>query len=301
MRRFVAVLVTASVVSSAVWAATRPSIPSAWRTADIQIDGNDAEWTSTLAAVPAPSAVASMSVENDATHVFVRIRTSDPATMQQIVRGGLLVWFDAKGGDAKTFGIKYPVGTPPPNPDADQRPTRDREQADSGGQRRPGPPLRAPRDRRRQGETPEDLLALVPNRLEVYGPKEDDIRSLVLAYATGLSVSLARAEDGLVYELKVPLQKDAGHPYAIGTTVGASVGFGLQSPRIASAGGGLLAGMAGMAGGGMGGGRPGGGQPGGGPPPRGGEPGSGDGKKPPAPPKPFVLWQTLVLAKGAGS
>ena len=140
MRRCVAVLVTASVVSSAVWAATRPSIPSAWRTADIQIDGNDAEWTSTLAAVPAPSAVASMSVENDATHVFVRIRTTDPATMQQIVRGGLLVWFDAKGGDAKTFGIKYPVGTPPPNPDADQRPTRDREQADSGGQRRPGRP-----------------------------------------------------------------------------------------------------------------------------------------------------------------
>lgn len=294
MRRCLLVgLLALLVVSSALWAATRPSIASAWRTTEIQIDGTDAEWADTLA--PILDVSASVSVVNDDTHVFVRLRTSDPATMQQIVRGGLLVWFDAKGGDSKTFGIKYPVGTPPPNPDADQRSERSGDSATARPPRKPGPALRAPSDRKREAAMAE-LMTLIPARLEVYGPKDDDIRSLVLAYATGLSVSLARVDGALVYELKVPLRKDADHPYAIGTAAGASIGFGLQSAKIASAGGGLLQGL-----GGMGGGQPGGGgRPGGGAP-RNGRSADGDERKPPARPKPFTVWQTLVLAKAGAS
>jgi hypothetical protein len=137
-----------------------------------------------------------------------------------------------------------------------------------------------------------ELMTLIPARLEVYGPKNDDIRSLVLAYATGLSVSLARVDEALVVELTVPLRRDADHPYAIGAAAGASVGLGLQSPKIASAGGGLQT-LGGMAGGGMGGGRPGGGSP------RTGR--SDDERKPAARPKPFMVWQTLVLAKAGAS
>lgn len=295
MRRwFPAALLAALALIAAPEAATRPNLASSWRLADIVIDGADFEWTDTLAEIP--TVPASLSVTNDQTHVYVRVRVTDPATIQQVVRGGLIVWFDPRGGDDRTFGIKYPVGTPPPNPDADGRTSKPGD--DGTGARRGGPPPRSQRSGARGAPPIEDLRALIPNRLEIHGPKDDDIRSLVLAYATGLSVALTIANNALVYELRVPLARDADHPYAIGSAAGATVGFGVQSLKIATAGGGLLAGLAGGGmGGGMSGGRPGGGgRPAGGPPPDRAD-GEDRDRKPPAPPKPFNVWQTLTLAK----
>ena len=282
-------------------AATRPLLASTWRTAEIVIDGADFEWTDTLA--PLPGVPASVSVANDDSHIYVRVRVTDPATMQQVVRGGLFVWFDTRGGEAKAFGVKYPVGTPPPNPDADDRGGRGTGRSGGGAGappagRRSGPPPRGGSGR--GAPVTDDLMSLVPNRLEIHGPKDDDIRSLVLAYATGLSVALSTANNALVYELRVPLKKDADHPFAVGASAGATIGIGVQSLKIAATGGGWLPALGQMSGGGMGGGRPGGGAGGGRPtnaPAR--EPSSDDEKDrtPPAPPRPFAVWHTLTLAR----
>lgn len=319
-RRFVAALPLVIAVSMSTHAATRPSLPSAWRTSDIVVDGSDAEWTVALAPIAGTPLFAS--IVNDDDHVFVRLRVTERAAMEQLVRGGLLVWFDAKGGDARTFGIKYPVSAPPPNPESDDARRGGRPGSQGGNRGGPGgggsggggrrgmpggsgqPPLHGARERTAEPTPIDALIAQIPNRLEVYGPKDDDIRSLVLAYATGLSVSVSRVEDVLVYELAVPLKKDADHPFAIGTAAGATLGIGFQSPKIATSGPGILSNLGGL-GSGMSGGRPGGGMggPGGGGgggrvggPPRDDPDDNDKERKPPAPPKPFTTWQTLVLA-----
>ena len=126
-------------------------------------------------------------------------------------------------------------------------------------------------------------------RLELLGPGKDDRRSLMLEHAPGIEVRIGRIEGSVVYELKVPLQIEDGHPYAIGARPGATIGVGLETPEVEKLEGAGGSGMSGM------GGRPpgGGGGMGGGPPRGGGRPGGPEGFKPPSPIK---AWATVRLA-----
>lgn len=251
---------------------------AAWRAATVMVDGDDGDWT-----MPASEVVKTplfMSVVNDDTHVYVRLRTSDPSARMQLVRGGLIVSFDPTGRDKRVLALKYPVGMPPPQPDAAER--RRRSEGDD-------------RDRRRPGETPPpaDAATPVPNRVEIYGPGRDDARSLVLDQAAGIEVRLARQQDSIVYELKVPLVRSEEHPFAVGARPGSVIGVGLESPKVempsgsrfggpVGTGGRPGGGMMGRPGGGMGGGRPG----------RGGPEEGGFSA-----PKSWKVWTTVQLAR----
>ena len=59
-------------------------------------------------------------------------------------------------------------------------------------------------------------------------------RSNLAKGQTGLSVALSTANNALVYELRVPLKKDADHPFAVGASAGATIGIGVQSLRSRS-------------------------------------------------------------------
>ena len=145
----------------------------------------------------------------------------------------------------------------------------------------------------------------MPRRLEVLGPGKDDVRSLVLDHADGISVGIGRVGDTVVYELKVPLNKTGATPYAIGATPGATIGLGFDSPKMerekppdtrtgGTGGQGAPRGPGGINIGGFGGGMggPGGmGRPGGP-----GEPGGGL----PDTAKPWKAWMRVVLARGPG-
>jgi hypothetical protein len=213
----------------------------------------------------------------------------------QLLFGGLTVWFDPKGGDRKAFGIRYPVGSPLPDPrsrgqrarsgagSSGDEPVRGRGQPVDVQEGRPGPAV------------PVDLADVVPRRLEVLGPGKDEARSLVLSHAQGLTVGLGRVEGVLVYELRVPLKKGPETPYAIGAEPGATIGIGFDSPKMERSrppDGGSGGGAGGPGGGGFGGfgmGGPGGMGRGG--------PGGGQPDQLPESAKPWKAWTRVALAR----
>ena len=208
------------------------------RSGEVTIDGAASEWNGLLAPLTEPKV--SIGVVNDGDTVFVCLTASDLRTRQQILRLGLVVWFDPGGGTKKVFGIKFPVGSPVTSGVRSE--TRPR-----GGV---------------QSTAPEAIE--IVNRLEILGSDRNDRRSLVLGQTPGISVRVGQAEGLLVYELSVPLARTADHPYAIGAKAGSVIGIGLATPdaekgTIAAGGGqpragfGGVGGMGGMSGGGMGG------------------------------------------------
>jgi len=130
-------------------------------------------------------------------------------------------------------------------------------------------------------------------RLELLGPGKDDRRSLQLDHTPGIEVRIGRVEGSVVYELKVPLQVDDGHPYAIGARPGATIGIGLETPEVEKPESAGDAGMPGKGGRPPGGGGMGGGGMGGGPPMGGGGHGRPGGFEPA---KPIKAWATVRLA-----
>jgi hypothetical protein len=237
----------------------------------------------------------------------VVLSSSDQSVPFLLMRRGLIVWFDAEGGTKKRFGIRYPViegglggpgtrrpgGSGPPAGGPGRDPGRD-----PGGD-----PGRPPGD---EGPPPGPSgLMFDPAKdgrwahLELLGPGKDDRRSLMLDHAPGIEVRVGRVEGSVVYELKVPLQIDDGHPYAIGARAGATIGVGLETPEIEKTEGTGGFSMPGMGGRPPGGGTGGGGMGGG--PPMGGGGGSRGGPEGFKPAKPIKAWATVQLASPPGS
>jgi hypothetical protein len=255
-RRFGWNLILIATVVSAGWVsvaarAKHPQIDSAWRDHDIVVDGSPSEWPSAL--VQFEQQPLSVAAVNDGDSLYLVLTTSDWDARAQILRQGLIVWFDNAGGDKKRFGIRYPVGMEPG------------EFRGRGGRRG------APSDDPQAGETRPrgrgvDEFEQPPDRLELLGAKKEDNRTYTLDKAPGIAAKIGNVEGTLVYELKVPLAKSDDHPYAIDAKPGALIGVGLETPRVERpsggfGGGGMGGGMGGRGGGGyggMGGGRRGG-------------------------------------------
>jgi hypothetical protein len=180
-------------------------VESRWRTSDIVVDGSAGEWNGLTAALT--GAKVSAGLANDGERLYVCLLASDPQTREQILRRGLIIWFDPAGGTRKTFGIKFPVGL--------------LEVAEGRSGMRAG---------RSTAKKPPEPIEIV-SRLEVLGPRKDDRRSLVLDMVPGISVTIGQPEGMLVYELSVPLERTQDHPYAIGTKPGSIIGVGLATPE----------------------------------------------------------------------
>jgi hypothetical protein len=287
MRRVFVSGVAAVLVASAVGVAAnkRQLIDSHWRDRDIRIDGDNGDWPGPLTPVEENHPLLTGAM-NDGQYLYLVLSTSDATLRRQILRQGLIVWFDPSGGDKKHFGVKYPVGVLP------------EEASSRGGYRRGGAGgsgggYHRPTDDPNSGNTaqapPSDLE--VTDRLEVYGPQKDDVHSYVTEMAPGISAKVGQVEGYLVYELKVPLTKTGDAPYGIEAKSGALIGFGVETPKMeqpaheAGRGGGFGGfggGMGGNGGGGMGG--------------RGGGGGGSGSRGEFQPPKPLKSWAAIQLA-----
>ncbi len=283
MKRVCLVVLVAMIVATAIptglLASKRPRIDSPWRDKPVLIDGDNGDWTGPLRPLDEHVPVLAAAT-NDGQYLYVVLSATDEAVRRQIMRDGLIVWFDPSGGDRKHFGIKFPVGV-----SANDAPGR-------GGRGFRRPAGEPPRDPSSSDPSRHDQPAFVepPNRLEVYGPQKDDAHSFVVDKAPGIAVKVGQVEEYFVYELRVPLARGAEEPYAIETKPGALVGLGLQTPKMERPEGQRGGGMGGFGGGGMGGrgGRGGGGMGG----RRGGDR-SGGGFEPR---KPLKLWATIQLS-----
>jgi hypothetical protein len=272
---------TASVGLSAV-AKGPAELTSSWRAEPVVVDGKPDEWT---ALVPFEAAHLAVGVSNDASTLQLAITSSDQARRRQMIAAGVIVWLDPSGGKKRAVGIRFPgeIGG-----------DRDRPEL---GRRRPEEP--------RVGTTPPEPPPLSPlTWFELVGPRDEDRRRLQRSAVTSIQVARDLKEGLLVFELQIPLAKDAASGFGIGAEAGRMLGLGLETPerekpegpppgaggrRMGGGGGGMGGGIGGGLGGrgrgGMGGGRP-------------DDPAGPEGKRPERA-KPLKLWTTVQLATGS--
>ncbi len=275
-----------------VRAADKAKFISSWRSRDIVIDGISTDW-------PVLSPVArnvrlSIGLANDRDFLYLALETSDPATSVQLLRQGLIVWFDAQGGKKRQFGIRYPIGFSP------------EQTASRGG----GPGGREGGTRSREVTSPDDGLGpgALPDVSRIYSRAESDGRlrrfeilgdgkeavTTSLDASAPLELKTGWSEGSLCYEVKIPLASAGGLP-GLGVQIGALVGLGLETPKTnrdgdrSRQGGGM---------GGMGGGMGGRGGMGG----MGGQGGFGGPRGArPVMPEPLKLWTTIRIAAAPDS
>lgn len=235
---------------------------SLWPQRQIIIDGKSDDWSGALSFVEKEQL--SLGFFNDQDSLYLCLIAEGNFTRDQILRGGLTVWFDAEGGKKKNFGIRYPLG------------------AFAREMQKPG-------EMRNPEETNELPPAEAMNELEIIRSKkaEPERMEVTKAKDNGLEIMVAPSSGLVVYELKIPLLAKEGQALAVGAKPGAVVGIGFETskPDLSRM---KRGGMAGMPGGGMG--RPGMGGGFG----RGGGFGMG-----PNIPEPLKIWTTVQLASGS--
>jgi len=271
MNRGFVVLWLMGLLGSVTWAAEHPKFVSQPLAGTIVVDGRDDDWMGVVE--PFGTEPVSIQVVNDGAFLYLRLVASDPSARTQIMRRGLIVWFDEDGKTKKRFGLRYPVVESSGEPQERGRYAGGRRGGGSGSGS--------------GGERANDESYAPTDRIDVLSSKKDDERSLTLDHASGIEAA-ARVDQGtLRYELKVPLARNDDHPYAIGTLPGKTIGIGIETPKVdrPSSGGG------GYGGGGYGGGR-GGGMRGHG----GGMRGGGGGERGFQQPKPLNAWGTVALS-----
>jgi len=242
-----------------------PELSSAWKDREIAVDGKSGDWQHAVAYIEKTNAA--IGLLNDEHHLYVCLTTMDRITATQIAASGFTVWLDPEGGKKKTFGIRFPLGL-----------------QESGEPMKIKESLRDPKKFRA-------LFEDLGSEMEILGPGQDQrVRTLRWAIE-GIEVSAGYSEGRFVYELKLPLARNAAQPYGIGTDPGKQIGLGFETPELNREA--MMSQAKGQRGGGLGG-RGGGGRGGG----RGGGKGGGKGGMRPggAIPEAFELWTKVALS-----
>ncbi len=174
----------------------------------ITIDGMTDDWSGEMYVVPGERM--SMGLQNDGRYLYVALLIEDSFQRYQAMSQGLTIWFDPKGGTKKVFGIRYPLGLP-----AGQRPAS-----------RPGG--------EGEGLTLPDLPDEALSELEILRSEKGPARRISVAEGKpeGLEIKVVPGTGLLVYEMKILLLPDAGHPLAVGAAPGSVIGLGFETPKF---------------------------------------------------------------------
>jgi hypothetical protein len=167
-------------------------IASRWRSSDVPAPAfNEKSMTGTVC--------------NDSEYLYIGVRTTSPGMQRLLEREGVTWWFDAQGGSKKTFGIHYPIRL------QGERPKGGDEGDDA-------PPGFGDRQTPRKPPTDLDLF---------FGEKEHQRMSLLAT--GGIEAGFHRERDTLVYEIRIPLNPGATHPFGIGARGGTVIGLGAET------------------------------------------------------------------------
>jgi len=209
------------------------------RLKEIKVDGKTDDWLGSLSIIEDGNA--SVGFLNDRENLYVCLLLEEDFLQGQVMRQGLTVWFDPKGGKEKSLGIRYPLGRAPGEKGEPPR-----------GE--PGPPPS-------EGFPVEDMSAL-----EILRSPKGEPQKMEIADLPGIEISVAPTRGLFVYELKIPLAQTESNLVALGAQPGQTVGIGFEIPKLDRD---------------QMPGRPSEGMPGGGGrPPMGGVPGAGGGGRP---------------------
>ena len=174
-------------------------LTSGWRTETVTVDGMSSEWR-TLEPLERGPAVGAV---NDGEFLFLVVSARDPESIAH-VSSGLIVWLDPSGRRGETFGLRLEGVERPLLPG--MTPT-----ASAG-----------PFDR---------ISTTVLDQFDVLGPGKNQRRLVDLTPELGIEIASSRAETEVAYELKIPLQKTSGRPYAVGVAPGRTIGLGIATPE----------------------------------------------------------------------
>ncbi len=272
-----------TVLSFLASCSSTPELPSKWKHSEIIVDGIDTEWQQDMSYFEKEKVAIGM--KNDGDNFYLAIKTIDLETQQKMVRGGMTVWFDPKGGDKKTFGIHFPLGNSAAG-GAPIAPTHVR------GSREAVDPTN-------DYSAVEDRLKKMLQNLEIIGPGPVDKEQIPVSssfLSRGIKVSIRDTMGTVFYELVVPLKITKQKPLAIGADTGRTIGVGVitddmrrsmtaAAPDEGAPNGGY--GKPGMGGGGSGmGGR------------RGGGGGGGRSRQNAETATPLELWMKVKVASG---
>lgn len=179
---------------------------SRWTDQGLAITGDGSHWKDATIEIHGPEVT--VGVKNDNDNLYIGLITSNSATQLQMLALGCTVWFDTTGQNNKTFGIQFPV---------------------SGllqGQRFPAQ------------ENPEEIKHLVDaaqGHLAICGPGENQQLRISMRDARGVEARLSYVDRTLIYELKVPLQKNKKQPYAINADTTKPLLVGFETGDLATA------------------------------------------------------------------
>jgi hypothetical protein len=195
---FVTYLAAVAVLSAAALAA--PALVSTWRPDPPAIDGLTADWP----ALGTLDRGLDVGAANDGEFLYLVASTKDPEILD-LVAAGLVVWLDAGGRRAQTFGLRIAGVEQPPLPGMN--------------------PV-APRT-----PAPGVTATTVHDRFDVLGPGRNQRRLVDLTPELGIAVASGDADSQVFYELKVPLQKGGTRIYAVGAGPGRTIGLGIATPQ----------------------------------------------------------------------
>ncbi len=186
-------------------------LESTWKDRDITLDGKGGDWLG--AKYYFEESAVSVGLINDDQYLYVSMMTENPMIRAQIMRQGLTVWLDPKGGKNKSFGIKFPLGRQGGEPEEERMETR------------------AMLDEMAREEMMQRLQELM-TELEVLGPDEEMLGRMDIDDAEGIEVKMRNAGGTFVYELKIPLSTSEEYPFAVGVEPGDVIGVGFLSPKM---------------------------------------------------------------------
>ncbi len=271
MRTFTNIIALLIAISSIVGCGSNIKLNSQRPETPIISDGEISEWQNNLNYIEEKNV--SLGFYNDDDNLYISFKTTDRSIIRQTMGRGFTIWLDAKGGQGKRFGIRFPIGR------MGGSLMRDMSRGESQGQ----PDF-------------DDMEKRFEGQLTIYElitPDEKEPRLFNTDELSGIKLDInMNRDEGMVYELQVPLNSSEQNPFAIALDGSQTVGVGFESAKIdreqIQSQGGMGGGTEGRAGGSYGGGGRGGrGMGGGG---RGGSGMSGMGMS-----EQFKLWTIVEL------
>jgi hypothetical protein len=181
---------------------------SHWRDHEIIIDGKDNDWPQSMDKERSIAFAAC----NDAQNLYLCLSITDKMTKAQMMglfKQDFYVWFDPQGKKLKEFGLKFSNNSSFMNEEFLEK-------------------MRYLPVHIFQAIADEMMKNLTIEVVQNYYPIAE------LSAAKGIDVGVGIAKDGrqLIYELKIPLEKNAEHPYAINIVHGKPVFVGLETSPV---------------------------------------------------------------------
>lgn len=190
----------------------------------ITVDGRTDDWNGALSFVEKQHLFLGFVNDRDKLYVCVtREQLEDRAAGAPM--GGLTIWFDPKGGEARALGIRLPG---PGGPPEGEGPGRQPDEEQGGENPRPG------RDRNGEGPQPPGGGAI-----EILGPNGQTLDKLTPEEAAeaGLEIRQGVSSGAFSVEIGIPLRADEKRRYAVGVEPDGTVGIGFFSAPPSRPGG----------------------------------------------------------------